>query len=353
MPRPFELDERELGASLDEMVDATFADLQSHFLVLPKGSGFIPYEDFQAAYEILKHHTSAFSVFTEETVWSALMADSLVLVVLRTILGMSPPEWAELARSERDSDVDTNAARTLDTRVRHDRTFLSRNREDTSSASIPRVAALVSVAVEYITRGATPGAENTVHRLAKADTHGGIASLQHMATAHVPYSVLLYERHLGRPFASHRDAVSSLVGDVMESAVEERLVQARISHRRTGHAERIPNFDQAPDFFVPDEFSPQVLIEAKIASDDGTARDKVARILRLAAIRDERVRSGKSDFELIACIDGRGFGARRADMQAILHATRGKVFTLTTLDQLISHTRLASFRPSSGPLASG
>lgn len=38
--------------------------------------------------------------------------------------------------------------------------------------------------------------------------------------AHIPYAVLLYEHYLGRPFASHRDGVSELVGDVMESAIE-------------------------------------------------------------------------------------------------------------------------------------
>src|SRR5712671_4330084 len=46
-------------------------------------------------------------------------------------------------------------------------------------------------------------------------------------------------------------------------------------------AERIPGFDQAPDFIIPDEFTPVALIEAKLAEDDGTARDKVTRVQRL------------------------------------------------------------------------
>ena len=61
----------------------------------------------------------------------------------------------------------------------------------------------------------------------------------HVAAAHVPYAVLLYERYLGRPFASHRDAVSELVGDVMESAIEECLSRARITFRKTKRAERM------------------------------------------------------------------------------------------------------------------
>jgi hypothetical protein len=31
--------------------------------------------------------------------------------------------------------------------------------------------------------------------------------------------MLLYERFLGRPFAGHRDSVSELVGDSLESAM--------------------------------------------------------------------------------------------------------------------------------------
>src|SRR5262245_60184236 len=99
--RPFQLAASDLEPHLDAMVDATFADLQSQFLVLPKGKHFVEYRGFQEAYEVLKRHTGAFASFTEETVWAALRENSLALVVLWTILGVSPPEWAELARSER------------------------------------------------------------------------------------------------------------------------------------------------------------------------------------------------------------------------------------------------------------
>jgi hypothetical protein len=208
------------------------------------------------------------------------------------------------------------------------------------------VTALVSVAAEYIARGAPAGAEDTVHRLAKIDTSEGLVSVRHAANEHVPYAVLLYERYLGRPFASHRDSISELVGDVMESAIEERLHRAGITARKTKRAERVPGFEQAPDFIVPTEFDPAVVIEAKVTGDDGTARDKVTRIEKLAAICDERVRAGKPAFEVGACIDGRGFGVRREDMRRMLLRTKGKVFTLSTLDQLIPHTRLREFLPA-------
>jgi hypothetical protein len=87
-----------------------------------------------------------------------------------------------------------------------------------------------------------------------------------------------------------------------------------------------------------------VIIEAKITSDDGTARDKVTRILRLATQRDEHVRSGaKKPYEVAACIDGRGFRQRREDMRQMLLALQGKVFTLASLDALFECTRLRDF----------
>lgn len=344
MTHPFELTAVQLQDRLDEMVEVTFGDLQSQFLTLPRGAGFIDYADFQTAYEVLKRETQAFATFTEDSVWKALRHDALTLVVLRTILGFSPPEWADLARSERDSDISQNAARTLDTKVRKNRRMFERGGNG-DGPTMTRARALVSVAIEYITRGAPAAAQDTVHRLAKVDTTAGLSSVQHAANFHVPYAVLLYERYLGRPFASHRDAVSELVGDVMESAIEEQLARRRITFRKTKRAERVEGFEQAPDFFVPTEFSPSIIIEAKITGDDGTARDKVSRILRLAAMRDERQREGRPTFEVVACIDGRGFGVRRQDMRDMLKATRGKVFTLASLDRLVENTSLKEFLP--------
>ena len=104
--------------------------------------------------------------------------------------------------------------------------------------------------------------------------------------------MVLYERFLGRPFAGHRDSISELVGNIVENAIEDVLSRAGISARKTKRAERVPGFDQAPDFIVPNEFNPQVVIEAKLTEDDGTARDKVTRVQHgEAAVRAIRVRS--------------------------------------------------------------
>lgn len=81
-----------------------------------------------------------------------------------------------------------------------------------------------------------------------------------------------------------------------------------------------------------------------MTQDDGTARDKVARVIRLAEMRNGRERDGLASFEVIACISGRGFGVRRTDMKSLLLATRGLVFTMSQVDQLTMHTSLRQYR---------
>ena len=137
--------------------------------------------------------------------------------------------------------------------------------------------------------------------------------------------------------------MSELVGNVVENAIEDVLSRAAISFRKTRRAERLPGFDQAPDFVVPNEFNPQVVIEAKLTEDDGTARDKVTRVQHLVSLSLEGQPSGEPKFEVVACIAGRGFGVRREDMKKLLLSTRGKVFTLQNVGQMAEHTRLAEF----------
>jgi hypothetical protein len=347
--RPFEVDREYLEQNLDDLVEVTINDLTSAFLLLPRGESFIEYPEFSDAYEVLKRHTAAFEEFTEARIWDALRENSRTFCVVRAVLGMTPPEWADLARVERGSDVSQGAARGLDQDCRSNPRYIAdiearaarAKRATDRPLSLQRIEALVSVAVQYIEEGAPEAVEGVVHRLAKFDTQHGFESLQHAAREQVPYAVLLYERYLGRPFATHRDAVSGLVGEVMENAIEDKLREWGITYRKTKRAERIPGFGQAPDFCIPDEVAPVAVIEAKITSDDGTARDKVARIKVLANQRDAHVSSGaKRSYEVIACIDGRGFRERWQDMRQMLTALNGKVFTTATLDQLREHTRL-------------
>lgn len=357
MKRPFELDQQELERRLEEMVDATISDLGSEFLLMPAGSAFIKYGDFRKAYEVLKRHTEAFTIFSEKVVYSALFENSRVFCVLRAILGMTPPEWAELARSEYSHEIPQNAARTLDRKCREDSKYIKgleeryrarmsknkgRKRVD-RPVSLKRIDNLLKTAIYFVQRGAPKEVDGVIHRLAKFDTSRGIDSVQYAAREDIPYAVLLYERYLGRPFAAHRDAVSELVGEVIENAIEDQLRKNGVSFRKTQRAERIPGFGQAPDFCIPDEINPAVVIEAKITSDDGTARDKVARIKELETQRNQHISEGRPSYEVVACIDGRGFRERREDMRQLLLRLNGKVFTMASLDNLVTHTEIRQF----------
>jgi hypothetical protein len=340
MKYPFEASYQEIESAPAPFIAVVFSSLESEFLILPKGEGFIDYPLFQRAYETLKQATGGFHHLEEEILLETIQRAPLTFIVLRTILGFTPPEWAYVSTQRSGVEVTQGFARSLDRRIR----ISSFSPLRLNGVASDRVRALVHTACELINSPVPATDMDKIHRLKKADTGEGVEAIGSLAAIGVPYAVLLYERFLGRPFAGHRDSVSELVGDILESAIEGILTESGISYRKTKRAEKIAGFDQTPDFIVPDEFNPQIVIEAKITEDDGTARDKVTRIQHLAALSMAGRPPDSPKYEVVACIAGRGFGVRREDMNKLLLATRGKVFTLKTLDALISHTRLKEFR---------
>src|SRR5579871_340304 len=280
---PFEFGFEVVQARLDEFVSAVFSSLESEFLILPKGEGFVDYSVFEKGYEALKRGTSGFGNLDLQQVLDAVQATPIALIVLRTMLGFTPPEWGYMATQRMGVEVPQGAVRALDRSIR----MAPLRPLSQKQTSQQRVKALVEVACLLLSEGAPTTSPDKIHRLDKADTRDGRGSLQGVAQLGVPYPMLLYERFLGRPFAGHKDSVSELVGNNLEAQIEDSLVAAGISYRKTKRAEKIQGFDQAPDFIVPDEFSPQVVIEAKIAEDDGTARDKVTRVQHLAHLSQQ------------------------------------------------------------------
>ncbi|WP_319523521.1 hypothetical protein [Breoghania sp.] len=337
---PFEVSPEEFSQDIEGYVDAIFSCLESEFLVMPKGAGFVEYPVFERGYEALKKATGNFSKLNPESVVRAAIPEPIIIVVLRSMLGFTPPEWGYVTSQRTGVSVTQGFVRSLDRKVRMN----PETELNTNGVTEERLDAMVKTACELLTAGAPEVNEEQLHRFDKADTRDGVDSIKNMSGLGVPYAMLLYERFLGRPFAGHRDSVSELIGDSLESAIEEVLSKAGISFRKTRRAERIKGFDQTPDFIIPSEFNPQVIIEAKITEDDGTARDKVTRIQHLG----ELSLAGRSDdnpkYEVIACIGGRGFGVRRKDMKKMIFATRGKVFTAKTLNQLVACTRLKDFK---------
>lgn len=340
MTFPFEVTPTEIEERSDEFIDAVFSCLTSEFLVMPRGAGFVTFPVFEEGYEALKRATNGFAAVDSASTLGAVLKCPIAFVVLRAMLGFTPPEWAYLATQESGTEVPQGFIRTLDRKIRSGPLKpLSAGKD-----SMVRISALVGTACRLLNTGAPAVSKDRLHRLDKADTKAVPSSLVTVAQIGVPYAMLLYERFLGRPFAGHRDSVSELVGDSLEDAIEDVLTKAGISFRKTRRAEKIAGFDQAPDFIVPSEYNPQVIIEAKITEDDGTARDKVTRIQHLAELSRAAGKKRKPAYEVIACIGGRGFGVRREDMRKMLQATQGKVFTVNTLDRLVECTGLRRFR---------
>jgi hypothetical protein len=340
MTFPFEVPFEQVQGNPEVYIEAIFACLVSEFLVLPRGRGFIEYPVFERGYEVLKQATAGFREVTPATLEAVVIDAPITLIVLRTMLGFTPPEWAYIATQRTNIAISQGAVRALDRQIRMAPTKPLGQGKITRE----RVRALLEVACQLLMEGAPSVSADKIHRLDKADTKAGSSSLRAMAELGVPYAMLLYERFLGRPFAGHRDSVSELVGDVMESAIEDVLSAAGISYRKTKRAASIVGFDQAPDFIIPSEFNPQVVIEAKITEDDGTARDKVTRVQHLDRLSMQDQPPNQPKFEVIACIGGRGFGVRREDMRKLLYATKGKVCTFNLLAKLVECTRLKEFK---------
>ncbi len=337
MPLRFDADFSDPSIIFDPFIDEVFSELKSAFLELPRGQGFVEYPVFETGYQALKKATAGFAKFDVPALLAGIYQVPIALIVLRTILGFTPSEWAEITNANGETRLDQGIVRGIDRAVRVNPLAPLQNK---GLVRDQRIEAMVAAAVRVLEAGTGSIDRNIVlHRLDKVDTVDGVASIRPIADLGVPYPVVLYERFLGRPFASHRDSVSESVGDVIESAVEDVLSKAGVSYRKTKRAERINGFDQAPDFIIPDEFNPAVVIEAKVTEDDGTARDKVSRVQRLRTLRDEK----GLNYQVIACIAGRGFKVRRNDMRRLLMATDGKVFTPESLEYLVPRTRLANF----------
>jgi hypothetical protein len=277
---PFQASPQQLTKHIEEYINVTVGTLSSFYLELPSGEHFVKYARFQTAYDQLKAATRAFATLDRKLILEAARKDALVIVVLRCMVGLSPPEVADICTETQQVPVTQGFARGVDQRAREGADLFGRARPET----VRRLTAVIEAMCSAIERGATPTTPLVLHRLDKIDTVRGLDSLRQAARQGVDYSALLYERLLGRPFASHRDSVSEMIGDIVESQVIATLSAAHVPFHKTGRAEKISGFDQAPDFLVPDLKAPKVVIEAKLTQDDGTARDKVTRVQHLGTL---------------------------------------------------------------------
>ncbi|MDQ3729175.1 MAG: hypothetical protein M3355_06250 [Actinomycetota bacterium] len=324
--------------------------LQSHFEAMPRGGSFLEREDFQRGFEAFREETRAGADLSAEAVLRAIRVDPRAWVVLRAVAGLSPGEAAYLAIREGDDEgeeikITQAIAREVDIRCRRGEEVLLEESDSVGLVTRRRHDALEAMATylpAVISRRRPQVQDDEVHRLDKFDTAGGQETIQDAFQQEL-YPELLYERILGRPYASHRDSISESVGDLVEMRIEKLLDDHRINFRKSRRREAIPGFPQAPDFLIADrgralgaaEPEVDVAIEAKLTEDDGTARDKVARIKALRHNEDRRAAAGAQRREIVAVIDGRGFQHRVRDLVDTLEACDGHVYTLAELDKLV------------------
>jgi hypothetical protein len=325
-----------------ERAEAILDTLQSFFIQMPRGTAFCERADFDRGYEVFREETREGADLSGAAVLRAIVREPRAWIVLRSIIGLSPGEAAWVAIEEAAGQgklisVKQQDARDLDAAARRGERLVFDRGEARRAIERKRnelVRAIVPLLSDILRRPCPPVPQDQVHRFDKIDTVRGqesVAELLRRGT--VPYSELLYERMLGRPYATHRDSVSDIVGKLLENAITELLDKYRIDGRATRYREVVPGFPQAPDFLIPaDPARTKVIIEAKLTEDDGTARDKAARLMTLRGYEDERP-AGKRR-QIAAVIDGRGFSHRPRDLQRMLEACGGHVYTLAQLPEL-------------------
>ena len=162
MPFPFEVPFEEVKENLDAFVDEVFGALQSEFLTLPKGEGFIDYPVFERGYEALKRSTQTFRDLSHASVIATVYETPIAFIVLRTMLGFTPPEWAYLTSQRSGTEVTQGAVRALDRRMRMAPLKPLRAGSGVTDA---RLRALVTTACELLEKGAPPEVTFVINRV--------------------------------------------------------------------------------------------------------------------------------------------------------------------------------------------
>lgn len=118
---PFEANFDEILKDPEYYVDTVFSCLESEFLVMPKGAGFVEHSVFERGYEALKAGTTGFTKFESTSVLSVVMQEPISIVVLRTMLGFTPPEWGYVTSQKTGVDVAQGFVPSLDRKIRMSR----------------------------------------------------------------------------------------------------------------------------------------------------------------------------------------------------------------------------------------
>jgi hypothetical protein len=308
--------------------EAYVPNLAADFAYIHEAS-FYEQEYFQEVYTAAHSATQGFTQTDEVHLASVIRADPRILLVFRTIMGLTKEEFAySTALAGEPVGLKALSPGKVDAMER---------KGTVTTAEQARVTARALTAIIDGTVFGAPGG-GLRSKQDKPDTVEGWGSVQEFAANGVPFSLFLHQRHYGGAFRQVLDATSGRRGNLIEDAVEALFVENGIPHIRTGshnQGEIASRFEvqvtPAPDFVVFDNSGAlRAMLECKGTNNGGTARDKALRFERL---RDESVRLG--GIPLIAVLGGIGWARVNDTLGPVVRDTDGRVFTLATLPEML------------------
>ena len=305
-----------------------FADsLQTFFEFVPWDSTIVWDEkEFEVAYSVVERETRSFADVEERTIERILTAHPETLLIFRMIVGLTLDELSFILQ-EMGFLISKDELREVERKG----TPLRGKLAEKWGKAVRGVASVIFRGVEEGLLNVPEGVDISAfkRRTEKIDTREGWESVRKAALKGVRYVDLLYQRYIGGIFRQVADASSSLKAEILEGPIETLLTKEGIPFYRTRPRERIKGWEPVPNFFIPSKEEPLIVIEAKVAKDGGTARDKASRIEKLARVAQ------KHKAILIAVIDGKGFKRLNDVLVPILAHTRGLTFSSAMLPQMV------------------
>jgi hypothetical protein len=293
---------------------------------------FYDEEHFDTVYAAAVAGTDAFTRVGVEELAALLESDPQTLLVFRTITGLLKNELAlttALVVEQLDDGSVPIAPTTID------------GAEKRGSRLTAVQARILANTIDLLMRrqlfaDAPPGLHS---KQDKFDTREGWDGVRQLASGGVPYRSFLHQRHYGGSFGQVTNATSGQKGDLIEDEVEALFEGAGVPYIRTGshnQGEIATRFGvtvtPAPDFVAFDASDTlRAMLECKSTNDGGTARDKAT---RFRLLQNEGARLG--GVPVIAVLGGTGWARVNDTLGPVLQYTDGRVFTLETLDQMLT-----------------
>ena len=179
-PQPFEADDEQLLLGIETYVDVFIGGLQSFFVVMPRGEGFVGFERFKRAYDCLRGMSGRFDELSEDVALRAVEQDPLALVVLRTMTGLTAPELAHLACGELGIEVKKPVFSTPGGQTREGWSGYLGYCQCKDAGECAEC--MVRMAVRLLVRGASAVGPEAIHRLDKIDTKHGLRDVETLAS---------------------------------------------------------------------------------------------------------------------------------------------------------------------------